>query len=81
MKSGLSHDLNAVSFPSVVRLAFGFVHAGIPNSAASRQRGRYTNFYQLRGHGQIAKSQLLARSPEHDERNDVGRDCVRFSWH
>src|SRR5262245_25521363 len=30
--------------------------------------------------GQIAKAQLVA-SLENYERNDVSRDCARFSWH
>jgi hypothetical protein len=49
-----SHDLNAVSFPSV----FGWPLVLCPQiGGESRRKGRYTNFYQLRGTG---RSRILS---------------------
>ena len=49
-----SHDLNAVSFPSVVDWPLVLC----PQiGGESRRRGRYTNFYQLRG---MARSRGLS---------------------
>jgi hypothetical protein len=49
-----SHDLNAVSFPSVV----GWPLVLCPQIGGEcRRRGRYTNFYQLRG---TARSRSLS---------------------
>jgi hypothetical protein len=47
----ISHDLNAVSFPSVVAgRPLVLCPCRVPQiGGESRRRGRYTNFYQLRG--------------------------------
>jgi hypothetical protein len=55
----ISHDLNAVSFPSVVTgRPLVLCPCRDPQiGVESRRRGRYTNFYQLRG---TARSQSLS---------------------